>query len=204
VQARRVAGGGRKPPPFRGSRYLIPRSILQPRNRAGHQKGGQVLGADWGERGFPFLKKRGQAFGAGLVSLWFQVPGCECGTHAQGGRLSPPTLRLTRPRCQAKWQASRGTRHRMRLARLSTWLATRQIAEQIHRIGLVRTCCPFLLGDVLTLHGAGPLVKSLFGADFRGADSECLGDIRSSGLVSAFSARSRLSAVLVPVKGLHA
>ena len=40
--------GGPKGSPFRASRYLIPRPILQPRNRATHQKKGKTLGGRLG------------------------------------------------------------------------------------------------------------------------------------------------------------
>ena len=48
--------GGPKGSPFRGSRYLFPRSILQPRNRAGQKTGGG--------HGF------GGKTGAGALSFW--------------------------------------------------------------------------------------------------------------------------------------
>jgi hypothetical protein len=63
---------------------------------------------------------------------------------------------------------------------------------------------PLSVGETLTLHGAGPLVKSLLHADFRGADSERLGDIALRTLTMTFAARSRFSGASVPVKRLHA
>ena len=74
--------GGPKGSPFRGSRYLFPRSILQPRNRGGQKTGG---GMDSGEKRGPGLCLFGDTSFAAPKPIRYQKEGCR---SWGGGALS--------------------------------------------------------------------------------------------------------------------